>query len=117
MLPIPFQDYQNHILLASRILLSNFCDFCAFLWLLYPIQKGRHMNVIFLLTLVAILSVNSIQAQEKPVDKSIVDTKIASAIMGEERRASLFISPDSSGQRADFYVEGTCRMGEVFERE
>ena len=41
----------------------------------------------FLLTLVAILSVN-VQAQEtpKPVDKSIVDTKIASAIMGEDRR-------------------------------
>jgi predicted alpha/beta superfamily hydrolase len=44
----------------------------------------------FLFTLVAILSIN-IQAQEtptnnKPVDKSIVDTKIASAIMGEDRR-------------------------------
>ena len=52
------------------------------------------MNLIktcpFLLTLIAISSVN-FQAQEKPVEQNIVDTKIASAIMTEDRRVIIHL--------------------------
>ena len=47
-------------------------------------------RVSFLLTLMAVSSVN-FQAQEKPAEQSIVDTKIASAIMAEDRRVIIHL--------------------------